>query len=304
MTVSLANTSVYSDFSGLTELKARASAGRPEALQEAARQFEALFIQMMLKSMRSAAPGDALLGSDQQALYRDLYDKQMSLHLAERNGLGLAEIIVRQLSQGQDDPHADAELAALSRAPERESLRALPPSPAPSAPTQFSSPTDFVRLVWPHAQRAGRELGVDPRALVAQAALETGWGRAVLQHADGRSAHNLFGIKADARWDGERVARQTLEYRDGVMVRERAAFRAYPSVAASFDDYVRFIQGNPRYAPALAASQDATQWSRELQRAGYASDPDYAKKINKIMRSEVFYEALAELKISAADPIS
>ncbi len=200
-----------------------------------------------------------------------------------------------------------AELQPLFRSPRLAPQQPASVEPVASSPTSspagFSSPSDFVRQVWPHAQRAGRELGVDPRVLVAQTALETGWGRAVIQHGDGRSANNLFGIKADAGWDGERVARQTMEFRAGVMVRERAEFRAYESIAASFDDYVSFIKSNPRYEEALAASQDGAQWSRELQRAGYATDPDYARKINGIMHGAALGEALGDLKLADADPI-
>jgi flagellar protein FlgJ len=156
-----------------------------------------------------------------------------------------------------------------------------------------------VRALWPHAQRAAGELGVSPQALVAQAALETGWGRAVIQHNDGRSSHNLFGIKADARWGGEQVHVSSLEYVDGTVVRQRAAFRAYDSYADSFSDYVDFLKSNPRYGNALNHAHDPVAFTQALQRAGYATDPEYAQKIQGILGSAALGEATAGVKVSA-----
>ncbi|MCA1805665.1 MAG: glucosaminidase domain-containing protein [Xanthomonadaceae bacterium] len=128
--------------------------------------------------------------------------------------------------------------------------------------------------------------------LIAQAALETGWGRAMPRHEDGSPSHNLFGIKADSRWDGERVAVQTMEFRDGLMQRERASFRSYQSLAQGFEDYVSFLRENPRYQQALEAAGDGGRYLRELQQAGYATDPEYADKINAILGGERLASAL------------
>lgn len=154
---------------------------------------------------------------------------------------------------------------------------------ASANPQQYArnTPERFVAEIWDHAQRAARELGVDPRALVAQAALETGWGKRVIQRNDGGSAHNLFGIKA-AGWKGERARTGTHEYRNGVRQNETADFRAYSSPAESFADYVRLLKSNPRYQKALAAGKDIHGFARGLQQAGYATDPSYAKKIASI----------------------
>ena len=145
------------------------------------------------------------------------------------------------------------------------------------------SPDEFIRDLWPQAQGAAAELGVAPEVLVAQAALETGWGRSVSRGADGASSHNLFNIKADHRWGGEHVTISTLEYRDGVAVRERADFRAYDSFEESFRDYVDFLRANPRYGDVLANANDPQAYIQGLQDAGYATDPNYAKKIGSIL---------------------
>jgi len=161
------------------------------------------------------------------------------------------------------------------------------------------TPEGFVAQVWPHAQAAAAELGVDPRMLVAQAALETGWGRSVMRGADGQPSHNVFGIKATGGWQGSEVKQSTFEFRDGVMQRERAAFRAYGSVAESFADYVRLVRDNPRYSEALQAGADGPRFADALARAGYATDPQYAAKLKAIADGPTLRRALAELPLAA-----
>ncbi len=146
---------------------------------------------------------------------------------------------------------------------------------------------DFVREIWPLAVRAGEKLGVNPRAIVAQAALETGWGSRQIRDDAGVSGNNLFGIKADSRWAGERVTVTTLEYEGGLPKPQRAQFRAYPDLAAGFEDYVRFLQGNPRYSDALRAGASSDTYAESLQSAGYATDPRYAEKIRSIVASSI-----------------
>ena len=141
-------------------------------------------------------------------------------------------------------------------------------------------------MLAPYAEKAAERLGVDAKALLAQAALETGWGKAVICHPDGTSSNNLFNIKADGRWDGERVAKQTLEYRQGVAAKEMAQFRSYSSLEESFNDYADFLTGSPRYADALKQGGDSAAYVEALQEAGYATDPAYAEKIKRIMGSE------------------
>lgn len=160
-----------------------------------------------------------------------------------------------------------------------------------------NSPEAFVARIWPHAQRAASELGVDPRALVAQAALETGWGKRLPNHADGSSANNLFGIKASG-WKGRAVTAGTHEYVAGVRRNENASFRAYDSIGESFNDYVRLLKNNNRYAGALAAGTDVAGFARGLQRGGYATDPQYANKIAAIADGSTVTRALAAIERS------
>lgn len=149
-----------------------------------------------------------------------------------------------------------------------------------------TTPEAFVETLWPLAERTGRALGVPPRALVAQAVLETGWGEHVLRRGEGGSSFNVFNIKAHRGWEGETVGVPTLEYRDGVAVREHAQFRAYDSLEAAFRDYADFLRGHPRYTEALQSGDDPDRFIRALQEAGYATDPAYADKVGRILRGE------------------
>ena len=165
-----------------------------------------------------------------------------------------------------------------------------------------NTPERFVAEIWGHAQKAAKELGVDPRALVAQAALETGWGKRQIKTGEGGSAHNLFGIKATG-WKGERARTATHEYVDGVKRTETADFRAYASPAESFADYVRLLKSNPRYQQALAAGKDIAGFARGLQRAGYATDPTYANKIASIANGPTLGKVLSAIGTTVAGPV-
>jgi flagellar protein FlgJ len=285
MPLPLTSADVYTDLQGLEKLRAGVSQGQPSAeqLRQVAGQFEALFTQMMLKSMRAASFGDELFGSEQEDFYRDMYDKQLSLMLSKGQGMGLSEMLFKQL--GGD------------RLPSLGSANSGAPARAPDAAA-------FVRTLLPAAQQAARQLGVAPDVLLAQAANETGWGRAVARRPDGRSSFNLFGIKADAGWQGGRVDATTLEYQQGVLVRKTQAFRAYDSYAASFADYVDFLRSNPRYQEALANAADPAAYTRALQDAGYATDPDYAAKLQSILSGPLLRQALAGLKNPGTSPLT
>ena len=300
---------VYTDFSGLASLRARAREDRDEALDQVSRQFESLFLQMMLKSMRDASFGGGLLDGEHTQFYRDLYDKQLAMHLAERGGIGLADVLQTQLGGRPAEALAgrgpgDYRATPVAARPVRPQSPATLPSSAPPASPDLArpgragegdlldgTPEGFVRTLWPHASEAAARLGLPPEALLAQAALETGWGRHVIRRADGGSSHNLFGIKADGRWQGERASTQTLEYVDGVAVRVRDHFRAYASHADSFNDYVDFLQRNPRYRDALQRTGDAAAYFSALQAAGYATDPAYATKIQRILDGDTLRNA-------------
>ncbi|WP_407351600.1 flagellar assembly peptidoglycan hydrolase FlgJ [Luteimonas sp. R10] len=342
-------------------------AARPDAarIDEVARQFEGVFAQMLIKSMRDASFGDALFPGENQ-LFRDMYDQQLAKSMTAGRGLGLSEVIARQLGGGATTP-ADRTKAARAYALDgigRDPLQSAPaaqpstqarshewpagpveqvldliagrnggtreagePStprdwilaasavksapaaerapaaeaPAGQAATAFPprSPEQFVAKIWSHAQRAARELGVDARALVAQAALETGWGKRMIARGDGATANNLFGIKATG-WKGARATVDTHEYRNGVRHNERADFRAYDSPAESFADYVRMLKNNPRYRHALQSGGDVRRFASALQRAGYATDPSYADKISSIANGPTMGRALSVISSIAA----
>ncbi|OOG27126.1 flagellar rod assembly protein/muramidase FlgJ [Thioalkalivibrio denitrificans] len=321
MSADLSRAFTYTDLQGFSDLRRMAREESPEAADAAARQFEALFIQMMLKSMREAMPVDSGMDGDQVKMYQGMFDQQIALEMSRGEGIGLRESLLRELSPVAPHSGEDRELAMPAhRLPVRQApvnpwpeavIRAPAVSdPAPAEQTmperddwRPESPEAFVRDLWPHAERAARSLGVAPEVLLAQAALETGWGRHVIPNSDGTSSFNLFGIKADSRWDGPSARVQTLEYVNGVPERQRAAFRAYSSPAESFEDYVRFITSNPRYADALRQAPDAEGYLRGLQSAGYATDPAYADKILDILGRGTL-PSVAALKSAAEPPIS
>lgn len=300
------------DPAAMMRLRADLKNPTPETARKVARQFEALFVQTMLKSMRAATPGDTLFGGRAEQQYRDLLDRQLSVQLAQGRGLGLAPLIEQQLlanmgleQKPQEPVTIKADLARYRAAPvpsqpPRQAEPVAPASAARKATTVgdkgpvFDSPEEFVRAIWSVAERTARRLGVATKALVAQAVLETGWGRHVIRCGDGASSNNLFNIKAHNGWQGPAVKVSTVEYRDGIARRELASFRAYESLEDSFEDYARFIESNPRYRKALEAAADAEAYVRELQRAGYATDPKYAEKITRIMHSPVLSQQDAE----------
>ena len=271
------------DLGQLQSLRTAARAHDDTALRKSAQQFEALFTQMMLKSMRDALPGDTTLG-EQGDFYQGMYDQQLSLSLSSGKGMGLADLLVQQLTQARaaSVPGADATKLPVSvtaaAASTGKSAAANEPATAVDADWPPSDAQDFIEKIRPHAEKAAQALGVPARAIMAQAALETGWGKHIARDGDGKASYNLFGIKANKSWSGERVQTATQEFRDGAFASEQAAFRSYDSLAASFDDYVSFLKDNPRYLNALRA--DSVQgFAQGLQKAGYATDPNYAGKI-------------------------
>ncbi|MES2297821.1 MAG: flagellar assembly peptidoglycan hydrolase FlgJ [Pseudomonadota bacterium] len=297
------------DAKGLGNLRQAARANAPDALKKAATQFEALFINMMMKSMRDATPQDGMLDNEQSKMFTTMLDQQMSQNLAKR-GVGLADVLVRQLSPtmnaqalaiGAEPGSAAAagagapfDAGALLRAP--AALRAPSAPSAPSVPAL--GPRDEARPLGggaPHirafqqklgadAEAVGRASGIPAKFMLGQAALETGWGRREIRHADGSSSHNLFGIKAGAGWSGKTVNAVTTEYVDGVPQTRVEKFRAYDSYADSMRDYARLLTTNPRYGQVLAKAGDAASFAQGLQKAGYATDPHYATKLGRIIR--------------------
>lgn len=297
-------TASATDFSQFASLRLGARAQSPEALKAAARQFESLMTQQLLKASHAGATGDDLLGGGESDTYRDLFDQQMAMQLSSGKGLGIADLLVQQLQ---------SRLSASLTQPGAEgpsSTSAAAPSTAAGAPARVSVDTasadpdadadGFVNAILPHAERAAKALGVPTEVIVAQAALETGWGQHPIRKADGTASNNFFGIKADSRWGGARVSTQTTEVRDGVAGKESAAFRAYGSIGEGFDDYVKFVRDNPRYAAALRHGGDGEVYARGLQKAGYATDPAYAQKIGRIAYGRTLRTSLNSVAAGAA----
>jgi peptidoglycan hydrolase FlgJ len=328
MAISVRDASVYTELNGLQAISQLGRENSPEALKQVAVQFESMFLNIMLKGMRAgeeALFSDNYLRSNEMSFHRENLDNQLALHMASTGGVGLADTLHRQLMQRYEKPvqpvNADLSNAAMlgdlgsarrftgevvSPGSDQETMvrwRARTISTPSIVPTvlddlpvnrdveQFESPEAFVAALLPAAQRHATELGVDARVLLAQSALETGWGQKMIRGSNGEASFNLFGIKAGDNWHGRRVNVSTLEFRDGAMHREVASFRAYDSYEESFADYVNLMKSQSRYAPALEHAADANIYTEKLQQAGYATDPDYAEKIQRVMRSPSLQQA-------------
>jgi flagellar protein FlgJ len=310
------------DLRGLERLRHSAAKDDPAAVAEAAVQFEALFIGLMLETARSASLGDGLFDGPQTQQYLELMDQQVALEVARRGGLGFGKLLMQQLAdRGAVTPSASGPLPITPAdiVPTQPQLPPAPPmahfpqglpatlgavggaAPPSDASTQdaddTSTATDFVARFLPSARKAAEALGIEPRLLLAQAALETGWGKSL--DADAARSNNLFGIKASAAWQGPSVSRWTLEHADGVALRKQERFRAYPDTGASFADYVDLIGSSPRYAAALERGADPQAYAHEVASAGYATDPAYASKWLAIYHGERLTGALQAVDTAA-----
>ncbi|SEM27902.1 flagellar protein FlgJ [Luteibacter sp. UNCMF331Sha3.1] len=315
----------YTDMSAFAGLRSAAQQDSKTALPVVAKQFESIFTQMMLKSMRdaSAAMGDDIMGSQAGTAYRDMFDHQLSLTLSQGKGIGIADMLIRQLGGGTPKGDASADLfagvtgdastaAVVSSPSDQESGlmdslermfgragRAVGDGANAVAGAvgklTVSSPEEFVQKLAPHAIEAAKKLGVSVRALLAQAALETGWGKHMPQQGS-TTSFNMFGIKAGSSWDGKRVNVPTLEYEGGVAVRKKDSFRAYDSPSESFQDYADMVSSSPRYAAAVGRGDDVAGFAHALVKGGYATDPSYAKKLTDIANGPVMKQALAAIE--------
>lgn len=338
-----------SDTRSLDALKGSAARDPKAAARAAANQFEALFMQMVMKSMRDASPKSGMFDGAGADLYQGMLDTQLTQSVTGRPG-GLGEQIARQLMRnmgGAPDvqgatqaglPHLSPDALARTRwdvssgriaarpaegdasgvspfpsgdqvaaaawaaarkrtqggtamtwsrdAVSRMPLAGMPASGAqvPDAPGVKGVPAQFVQRMWPAALSAERATGVPAAFIVGQAALESGWGRKELSHPDGRTAFNLFGIKAGGGWKGATVDSMTSEFINGQMVKTVERFRAYTSYEEAFSDWSRLMAGNPRYAGVLAAGGSVEQFSARMQKAGYATDPNYGSKLSQVIQ--------------------
>lgn len=384
----VADSGAYTDLNRLHQLKVGEGRDSEANIRKVAQEFESLFLAEMMKAMRAAGDvlaDDNFMNSNESKTYRDMYDQQLSVTLSQGKGMGMADVLTRQLSQApkpstanpftqeaiapvtaaetpaaapvinslqpkinnvsltsqRDDTAllnqrrlalpataAGRSLAGIGAAaqktlsnglaqqsnPIRQDWQAARSYPAPreralevagQATTataadlnrkQFASPEEFVATMMPMAEQAAKKLGVDPRYLVAQAALETGWGKSIIRSGEGGSSHNLFGIKAHG-WGGASAKVTTTEFVQGVKVKEKADFRSYDSFEQSFNDYVSFLQSNGRYSQALQATANPDRFVNELQQAGYATDPQYARKISQIAQKMQTYQQVASVDL-------
>lgn len=287
------------DAQSIDKLRLQSRQEPGKALKAVAQQFEGVFLNMLMKSMRDASPQDGPFDSDQTRFYTEMFDRQLSQKLSTGKGIGLADMMVKQLSRlpGQgaqaENIAAEGQLAAVPLNPPPPPVDLRQPPLLLNRPRDADkTPKAFVERLWPHAASVGKELGVSPHLLVGQAALESGWGKSEIRGADGKSSHNLFGIKAGKGWSGDVVETTTTEFVDGVARKGAAQFRAYPSYEEAFRDYANLMRSNPRYAAVLENGRDAAGFAGALQRSGYASDPAYADKLTRVINSTAMREAL------------
>jgi flagellar protein FlgJ len=276
----------YTDLSGLQALKRAAANNDPSAVRKVAQQFESMFTRMMLKSMRDAVGKDPIFDSDQEQTYQGMYDDQLALQLSKGRGLGLADMLVRQLQRlgvpGATAAAAGTKGVGSSSASGSASGGAIVTGKSALPAASTATQQNFIQGLWPQARQAGQLLGVDPTNLVAQAALETNWGRSLPHDGSGHSSNNLFGVKATGSRDVASVQAVTTEVTAGTVTSTVAPFRSYADTAHSFQDYVSVLRSNPRYAAALNTGSNAQAFAAGLQHGGYATDPDYARKVRAV----------------------
>ncbi|HEX7684759.1 MAG TPA: flagellar assembly peptidoglycan hydrolase FlgJ [Trinickia sp.] len=312
------------DVQGFDAMRAQAGSSPQQALKSTAKQFDAVFMQMMLKSMREATPQDGILDSHEGKEYQSMLDQQLAQQLSSK-GVGVANALITQLSRNagidmgaggiggaksisgngsaiggmlggaSGDAGSAAMLSALARAySNAQSNGSLASGKGYSAQSALTPPLRgkgaspkidaFVDKMAAPAQAASAATGIPARFIVGQAALESGWGKGEIKNADGTSSHNVFGIKATSDWKGKTVSATTTEYVNGKAHKVVQKFRSYDSYADAMTDYANMLRDNPRYASVLSTSHDAASFAHGMQKAGYATDPHYAKKLISIMQ--------------------
>ena len=313
------------DVQGFDSLKAQAANSPQQSLPIVAKQFDAIFLQMMLKSMREATPQDGVLDSSESKQFTSMLDQQLSQQMSSK-GVGVADALITQLSRGagltgaggaggkaanmiggggsiggmslsgagESEGNA-AMMNALARAYANASANgALGTGKGYTAQNALTPPVRgngaspkvdaFVEKMAAPAQAASAATGIPARFIIGQAALETGWGKGEIKYSNGAPSHNVFGIKATKDWTGKTVSTVTTEYVNGTPHKVVEKFRAYDSYEQAMTDYASMLKNNPRYASVVSGSRDAASFAHGMQRAGYATDPHYAKKLISIMQ--------------------
>lgn len=321
----------YFDQNSLNSVKLMGRHNDPAALKEISKKFEAMFVQQMLKSMRDAnavfADGD-MFSSEEVKFHQEMMDQQMVLNLTSGEGIGLAKSMFAQMQKSYGKPvdlNTQSESIktldngfgkSLDKSSDKSMDKNLRGSLIPvtrikplttttndirsgTKTAVAQTPEEFLERVKPYAEKAAAELNVSTDVILAQAALETGWGKHLIHDTQGNNSFNIFNIKASG-WQGKSVTVNTLENKQGITQQERAAFRQYDDYEQSFADYVTLIKTNPRYKEALSAGNDSEGYADALQKAGYATDPDYAEKIKRLINSDSIRTA-SDVNIDSAN---
>jgi peptidoglycan hydrolase FlgJ len=290
------------DVRGLANLRNTASTDPKAAVREAAKQFEGIFMQQLMKSMRDASAGSGMLDNAGTKLGTEMLDTQFATQMTGLRG-GLSEVIARQLERQLDQQVSDP-LANIAADAARTTARETPSTPITKAPiprdglTRDAAPAkaenlsakerqmSFLRQHGDAAKAAEAATGIPANFMVAQAAHESGWGRHEIRHRDGSTSFNVFGIKAGANWKGPVAEVTTTEVVNGQPQKVKAKFRAYGSYEEAFTDYAQMMKNNPRYAKVVGNNASSAQnFAQGLQRAGYATDPGYADKLTRMINT-------------------
>lgn len=282
-----------SDFNALNELKVQAKNDTKEALPEAAKQFEGIFLQSMLKSMRMGQhfldQSSPFRGKDRET-FQEMLDGQYASSIASSKGIGLADMLTKQMEHNLASGEKPIEVKQTTSM--NSSSLPLVPIKQPEQSSPLDTIDDFVKSIWPLAKQAASLIGLDPKILMAQAALETGWGKFITKDANGVSSNNLFNIKTGTNNGFDSVEVKTTEYLADTPIKMNASFRKYPSVEHSFNDYISLIKESERYQSALASAKNPEIYVNELHKAGYATDPAYSAKILSIYHGEELNQAI------------
>ncbi|MBN9227912.1 MULTISPECIES: flagellar assembly peptidoglycan hydrolase FlgJ [Legionella] len=288
-----------SDFNALNELKVQAQNNAKEALPEAAKQFEGIFLQSMLKSMRMGQhfleESSPFRGKDRET-FQDMLDAQYASTIANSKSVGLADMLAKQMEHNL--PTIEQPEKSTTDKPVNSNAISTMPVKEEKQDKPTTTIDEFVKSIWPQAKQAASAIGLDPKILMAQAALETGWGKFVTKDIDGTSSNNLFNIKSGDSKEFDSVNVKTTEYIADTPIKMNASFRKYPSVEQSFNDYISLIKENERYQTALASTSNPELYVNELHKAGYATDPNYGTKILSIYRGEELNQAIQRCELS------
>jgi flagellar protein FlgJ len=303
---------IYTDVQGLGQLRGKLKNNPTAVKKEVAKQFESMLMQMVMKSMRDANKAFAsdLYGNDQMDFYQDIYDKQISL-VVTNSSSSIATMIEKNIDQQQGISESktssvQAYIPGSDVQPTKENKSTTPNLISSEKPNQTQNVVanekhlltkdDFIKQIWPAAKQAAASLGSTPGILVAQAILETDWGKKIVAYNNQSSSNNLFNIKSTSETDKKTHPIETLEQKNGIVVKEKSSFKAYESFKESFMDYVNFIKNNTRYEQAIKKAANPKEYINALQHSGFATDGQYAEKVMSIFSSHSFNELISKME--------